>query len=65
MTTIAIWERIAGFWRQEDAAVTVDWVVLTAAVLALVAAMFGLVQGGLMELVDAIVHALGSHIHPV
>lgn len=52
------------FAREEDGAVTVDWVVLTASVIGLGVLAFMQVRGGVMELVDEIAHVLGTHIHP-
>lgn len=37
------------FWTEEDGAVTVDWVVLTAAVVALALAIAGIMQGSAVQ----------------
>ncbi|MFN0115340.1 MAG: pilus assembly protein [Paracoccaceae bacterium] len=47
----------------EDGAVTVDWVVITAAVVGLALAAFVAVAGGVMDVADTIAHVLGTHIH--
>jgi hypothetical protein len=51
------------FLAEEDAAVTADWVVLTAAVIGLGIAAFGAVAGGVMDVADEIAHVLGTHLH--
>lgn len=60
--------RLVGPCRQfhddEDGAVTVDWVVLTAAVIGLGIMAMATVSGGMTILVDKIAHSLGYHIHP-
>ncbi|SDW13481.1 hypothetical protein SAMN05444358_10118 [Ruegeria halocynthiae] len=48
------------FRKDEDGAVTVDWVVLTAAVVALAAIAYNQVRSGASELAGNIEDALGS-----
>jgi hypothetical protein len=48
------------FLNDEDAAVTVDWVVLTAALVALVVATFAMVNGGVTNLADEIAAVLAA-----
>lgn len=52
------------FRHDEDGAVTVDWVVLTAAVIGLGVTALAVVSGGMSVLVDEIAHVLGTHMHP-
>lgn len=47
-------KKVTAFWTEEDGAITVDWVVLTAAVIALAMAAFTPVLGGVTSLGDAI-----------
>lgn len=42
--------RFLNFKHEEDGAITVDWVVLTAALIAIALAVAGLVSGGTTEL---------------
>ena len=42
------------FWKEDDGAVTVDWVVLTALIVALATAAFSGVDGGVSSLTAAI-----------
>ncbi len=51
---------IKNFRRDEDGAVTVDWVVLTAAIVGLGIAVLTSVSGGTTTLSDAISSELGS-----
>ena len=44
---------IKNFRNDEDGAVTVDWVVLTAAVVALAGAAYGSIQSGASDLTDS------------
>jgi Flp pilus assembly pilin Flp len=53
---------IKNFGYDEDGAVTVDWVVLTAAVVALALAAFAGIEGGVSELTANIVEYLNSII---
>lgn len=46
--------RLAEFWNAQDGAVTIDWVVLTALIVALAAAAFSGVEGGVSGLTTAI-----------
>jgi hypothetical protein len=52
------------FRDAEDGVVTVDWVVITAAVVGLGVAAFAAVGGGVMQVADHVAHVLGTHIHP-
>lgn len=54
---------IRRFMRAEDGAVTVDWVVLTAAVIGLGIAAFASVGAGVMGVADNIAHVMGTHLH--
>lgn len=56
--------RLRKFRRDDDGAVTVDWVVLTAAIVGLAVGIVGTVKNGTMVVGDRIAHALGTHIHP-
>jgi Flp pilus assembly pilin Flp len=56
--------RVSGFAADESGAITVDWVVLTALVIALGVAAFTQVGGGVMTVADDIAHVMGTHIHP-
>lgn len=47
-------ERISSFWTQEKGAVTVDWVVLTAALCGLAIASFASVQAGSRSVGDTV-----------
>ncbi|MCB1340288.1 MAG: hypothetical protein KDK24_04325 [Pseudooceanicola sp.] len=47
-------ERFARFITAEDGAITVDWVVLTALIVALAAAAFSGVEGGVEGLTNSI-----------
>ncbi|KAA9010308.1 Flp family type IVb pilin [Histidinibacterium aquaticum] len=51
---------IKKFRRDEDGAVTVDWVVLTAAIVGLGVAVMGTVKGGVEDLGDKISSSLSS-----
>ncbi len=51
---------IKNFGRDEDGAVTVDWVVLTAAIVGLGIAVLTSVSGGTTSLADKISSELGS-----
>ncbi len=51
---------IKNFRNDEDGAVTVDWVVLTAAIVALGIAVGGVVSGGVEEIADKIVVDMGA-----
>ncbi len=51
---------IKNFNKDEDGAVTVDWVVLTAAVVALAAVAYNQVRTGASDLADGIEQALTS-----
>ena len=53
------------FLKDESGAVTVDWVVLTAAVVGLGTLALITVTGGVVELADKIAHTLGTHNHGV
>ncbi|PIE10636.1 MAG: hypothetical protein CSA70_11825 [Rhodobacterales bacterium] len=44
---------IKNFRKDEDGAVTVDWVVLTAAVVGLAAAAYGSIESGAADLTDS------------
>ena len=59
-----MWNSIKQFSRGEEGAVTVDWVVLTAAIVGLGLAVVTTVAGGVQTLADRIAHVLGSHYHP-
>ncbi|GIX13959.1 MAG: hypothetical protein KatS3mg118_1918 [Paracoccaceae bacterium] len=48
------------FAREEEGAVTVDWVVLTAAIVGLATAIIVLVQGGTEDLAGSISSALAG-----
>ncbi|MEM1236088.1 MAG: hypothetical protein AAGI10_03890 [Pseudomonadota bacterium] len=51
---------IKNFRRDEDGAVTVDWVVLTAALVALGILVLGTVSGGIEDLADRIDAAVST-----
>ncbi|KAA9010309.1 Flp family type IVb pilin [Histidinibacterium aquaticum] len=51
---------LSKFRRDEDGAVTVDWVVLTAAIVGLGVAVMGTVKGGVGDLGDKISSSLSS-----
>ena len=51
---------IKNFRKDEDGAVTVDWVVLTAAVVALAAAAYTSIEGGVDSLSGSTATALGG-----
>ncbi len=51
---------IKNFRKDEDGAVTVDWVVLTAAVVALAAVAYGSISGGIDTLASATETAMGE-----
>lgn len=51
---------IRRFVRNEEGAVTVDWVVLTAAIVGLATAIILLVQGGASDLASSISSALAG-----
>jgi len=53
---------ISKFYNDESGAVTVDWVVLTAAIVGLGIAVLASVSGGTNDLADDIEHELGVHI---
>ena len=55
--------KFTAFCKGEDGAITVDWVVLTAAVIGLGVAAMATVGGGVMDAADEIAHVLGTHIH--
>jgi len=55
-----IFNIIKNFSRDEDGAVTVDWVVLTAAIVGLGIAVLTSVSGGTTSLADKISSELGS-----
>jgi len=48
------------FWRREDGAVTVDWVVLSAAVVGIGTAVSASVSGGTLDLSDDVSTTLGD-----
>ncbi len=56
-------KRIARFATEEGGAVTVDWVVLTAAIIGLGIMVIATVSDGVYDLADRIAHRLGSHVH--
>lgn len=49
-----LFDLIKNFARDEDGAVTVDWVVLTAAIVGLGIAVLGVVSGGVQDLSEDI-----------
>ncbi|MEL6203754.1 MAG: hypothetical protein AAFR47_00370 [Pseudomonadota bacterium] len=49
-----LFDQISNFARDEDGAVTVDWVVLTAAIVGLGIAVLGVVSGGVSTLSNTI-----------
>ena len=51
---------IKNFRKDEDGAVTVDWVVLTAAVIGLAAVAYQQIQGGAEDLANNVETALGA-----
>ncbi|MCE8005876.1 hypothetical protein [Aestuariivita sp.] len=51
---------LKNFRKDEDGAVTVDWVVLTAAVVALGGAAYTAIEGGAEDLSEAIEDELGG-----
>ncbi|MCV2893048.1 Flp family type IVb pilin [Lentibacter sp. XHP0401] len=51
---------IKNFSKDEDGAVTVDWVVLTAAVVGLAVAAYGSIKGGSTDLTSATSDYMGS-----
>jgi len=55
-----LFNTIKNFSRDEDGAVTVDWVVLTAAIVGLGIAVLTSVSGGTTSLADKISSELGS-----
>lgn len=55
---------LKSFWSDEAGAVTVDWVVLTAAIVGLAIAVVSVIAGGTQQLADNIAHVLGTHYHP-
>lgn len=52
--------RMTRFFKGEDGAVTVDWVVLTALIVALAAAAFAGVEGGVASLTQSIADYLAG-----
>ncbi len=52
---------IKNFRKDEDGAVTVDWVVLTAAVVALAGVAYSSISSGTKTLSDATATAIGTH----
>jgi Flp pilus assembly pilin Flp len=57
-------ETLKNFRDDEEGAVTVDWVVLTAGIVGLAIVVVTTVADGVYDLADRIAHVLGSHIHP-
>lgn len=55
-----IWSNVAQFWQDEDGAVTVDWVVLTAAIVGLGIATIAAVSDGSLTLSGAISTAVAE-----
>ena len=53
-------KRSASFLRAEDGAVTVDWIVLTAAIVGLGVAALAAVKGGMRNITDRINSQLSS-----
>jgi len=52
--------RVKNFLSREDGAVTVDWVVLTAAVVGLLAAGYGMMRSGTTDLSEGVSTYMGS-----
>jgi hypothetical protein len=68
--SLARWRQVMKLFRHgrsfrdaEDGAVTVDWVVLTAAIVGLGVTVMVTVRNGTMNLTDKIAHVLGYHVH--
>ncbi len=55
--------QMSAFKSDECGAVTVDWVVLTAAIVGLGIAVLVLVSGGTTELAGDIIHRLEHHVY--
>lgn len=58
-----LFKRSKWFAENESGAVTVDWVVLTAALVGLAVGAMLTVRGGTMQVADRIAHVLGTHVH--
>lgn len=52
------------FLRDDTGAVAVDWVVLTAGIVAMGLGVMSVVRTSVVGLTDEIAHILGFHIHP-
>ena len=55
-----MFQRVYNFFKTEDGAVTVDWVVLCAGIVALAVIIFTSMQDGTLELADSVASYMNS-----
>jgi hypothetical protein len=55
-----MFQRVYNFFKTEDGAVTIDWVVLCAGIVALAFTIFTSMQDGALELADSVASYMNS-----